>query len=101
MAKIKPTKVKPITSYVIILWGDDGNRETVLTKSRNCEGSCIGFDKRQIWTVYPYKRYFSDTEYHGACEYKNIYIRLGPKDFKKIFGEDIVERCMEVQNDTR
>lgn len=99
MTRIKPTKVKPNDSAVIILWGDDGNMAHELIKGRNCVGSCIGFDKRQIWEVYPYKRYDSDTEYHGACAYKNIYIRLCPKDFKKIFGEDIVERCMEVRND--
>ena len=86
-------KAKPVMSDTIILWGDDGNKANELVKGRNCEGSVIGFDKRQIWEVYPYKRYLSDTEYHGACEWKGIYIRLGPKDFKRIFGEDIVERA--------
>lgn len=86
-------KTHPVRSDTIILWGDDENREDKLIKGRNCEGSLIGFDKRQIWTVYPYKRYSSDTEYWGACERKGLYIRLGPKDFKKIFGEDIVEKA--------
>lgn len=92
---MKKIRAKPITSYLVILWGDDENKAHELTKGRNCEGSCIGFDKRQIWEVYPYKKYSTDKEYHGACEYKNIYIRLCPKDFKRIFGEDIVERCKE------
>lgn len=85
-------KAKPVMSYTIILWGDDRNEANELVKGRNCEGSLIGFDKRQIWEVYPYKKYSSDKEYHGACERKGMYIRLGPKDFKRIFGEDIVER---------
>ena len=92
---MKAIKAHPITSGVIILWGDDENKLDQLTKGRNCEGSCIGFDKRQVWRVYPYKKYHSDTEYHGACEYKKIYIRLCPKDFKRIFGEDIIKRAEE------
>ena len=87
-----PIKAHPIKSDTIILWGDDRNREDELIKGRNCEASLIGFDKRQIWTVYPYKRY-NETEYWGACEHKGLYIRLGPKDFKRIFGEDIVKRA--------
>lgn len=86
-------KAKPVMSDTIILWGDDRNAADTLFKGINCEGSVIGFDKRQIWKVYPYKRYLSDTECHGACEWKGMYIRLGPKDFKRIFGEDIVERA--------
>ena len=90
---MKPIKAKPVISTVIILWGDDENKGHQLTKNKNCEGSVIGFDKRQIWEVYPYKKYSSDTEYCGACAYKNLYIRLMPKDFKRIFGADIVERA--------
>lgn len=86
-------KAKPVMSDTIILWGDDRNEADKLVKGRNCEGSIIGFDKRQIWEVYPYKKYSSDKEYHGACERNGMYIRLGPKDFKRIFGEDIVERA--------
>lgn len=96
---MKPIKAKPIRSESIILWGDDENRLHELVKGKNCEGSLIGFDKRQVWEVYPYKKYSSDKEYHGACEYKNIYIRLAPNDFKRIFGEDIVKKCMEVNAD--
>ena len=88
-------KAHPVISDLVILWGDDENKEHQLIKNRNCEGSVIGFDKRQIWEVYPYKKYSSDTEYCGACEYKNLYIRLMPKDFKRIFGADIVERAMK------
>lgn len=87
---IKPIKVHPVRSESIILWGDDENKDHTLVKGRNCEGSLIGFDKRQIWEVYPYKRHSSDKEYCGACEYKGMYIRLMPKDFKRIFGENIV-----------
>lgn len=88
-----PIKVHPVRSYTITLWGDDGNMEHELTKGLNCEGSLIGFDKRQIWTVYPYKKCSSDSGYWGACERKGLYVRLGPNDFKWIFGEDIVERA--------
>ena len=83
---MKPVKVHPIRSESIILWGDDGNKEHTLVKGKNCEGSVICFDKRQIWTVYPYKRYDSDTRYCGSCERNGVYIRLMPKDFCKIFG---------------
>lgn len=96
---MKPIKAKPIISETVILWGDDGNREHTLIKGDNCQGSCIGFDKRQVWEVYPYKKYSSDKEYHGACAYKNIYIRLAPNDFKRIFGEDIVERAKAESED--
>lgn len=85
-------KVHPVKSGSIILWGDDGNKEHTLYKARNCEASVIYFDKRQIWEVYPYKRYSSDNDYCGACEHKGMYIRLMPNDFKMIFGEDIVKR---------
>ena len=90
---IKPIKVHPVKSDSIILWGDDGNKEHTLIKARNCEGSVISFDKRQIWEVYPYKKYSADTEYCGSCERKGMYIRLMPHDFKRIFGEDIVDRA--------
>ena len=86
-------KAKPIRSATIVLWGNDRDEGRCLEKGANCEGSLISFDKRQIWDVFPYKKYSSDTEYHGACEWKGMYIRLGPKDFKRIFGEDIVERA--------
>lgn len=90
---MKPIKAKPIISTSVILWGDDENKVHELEKGKNCEGSVIGFDKRQIWEVYPYKKYSSDTEYCGACKYKGMYIRLMPNDFKRIFGADIVERA--------
>ena len=81
-----PVRVHPIISEYIILWGDDGNMQHILTKGDNCEGSVISFDKRQIWTVYPYKRAgTTDTRYCGACERKGLYIRLMPKDFRRIF----------------
>lgn len=83
---MKPVKVHPIRSESIILWGDDGDTEHTLIKGKNCEGSIINFDKRQIWTVYPYKRYEGDTRYCGACERNGIYIRLMAKDFCRIFG---------------
>lgn len=90
---LKPIKVHPVESATIILWGDDGNKEHTLIKARNCEASLISFDKRQIWEVYPYKNYSSDTEYCGACDRKGMYIRLMPHDFKRIFGADIVDRA--------
>lgn len=90
---IKPIKVHPVESATIILWGDDRNKEHTLTKAKNCVASVISFDKRQIWEVYPYKRYSCDTEYCGACERKGMYIRLMPNDFKRIFGTDIVDRA--------
>lgn len=93
MRLTKPIKVHPVISTTVILWGDDENKDSTLIKARNCEGSIIGFDKRQIWEVYPYKRYSGDTEYCGACQYKGFYIRLMPKDFKRIFGADIVDRA--------
>ena len=89
---IKSIKVHPVESTSIILWGDDENKEHTLIKGKNCEGSVILFDKRQIWEVYPYKRYSCDTEYCGACEHKGMYIRLMPNDFKRIFGTDILDR---------
>lgn len=89
---IKPIKVHPVKSTSIILWGDDGNKEHTLIKAKNCEGSVISFDKRQIWEVYPYKRYSCDTEYCGACKRKGVYIRLMPNDFQRIFGTDILDR---------
>ena len=90
---IKPIKAHPVRSASVILWGDDGNKELTLIKAKNCEGSVITFDKRQIWEVYPYKKYSSDTEYYGACERKGVYIRLMPNDFKQIFGTDILDRA--------
>ena len=90
---IKPIKVHPVKSASIILWGDDGNKEHRLIKAKNCEGSVISFDKRQIWEVYPYKRYSCDTEYCGWCKRKGVYIRLMPNDFKRIFGTDILDRA--------
>ena len=90
---LKPIKVHPVNSASIILWGDDGNKEHTLIKAKNCEGSVISFDKRQIWEVYPYKKHIGDTEYCGACEHKGMYIRLMPHDFKMIFGADIVDRA--------
>lgn len=83
---MKPIKARPVTSFSLIVWGDDENKSHELIKARNCEASVIGFDKRQIWEVYPYKRYDSDTRYCGACERNGVYIRLMPKDFCKIFG---------------
>ena len=83
---MKAVKVHPKISANIILWGDDGNKEHTLIKGKNCEGSVIGFDKRQIWKVYPYKRYSTDTRYCGACERNGVYIRLMPNDFCRIFG---------------
>ena len=90
---IEPIRVHPVESASIILWGDDGNKEFVLTKAKNCVGSVITFDKRQIWEVRPYKRHSYDKEYCGACERKGIYIRLMPNDFKQIFGADILKRA--------
>ena len=90
---IKPIKVHPVKSTSIILWGDDGNKEHTLIKAKNCEGSVISFDKRQIWEVYPYKRNSCDAEYCGACKRKGTYIRLMPNDFKRIFGTDILDRA--------
>lgn len=90
---IKPIKVHPVESASIILWGDDGNREHMLIKAKNCVGSVISFDKRQIWEVYPYKKYSYDTEYCGACERKGMYIRLMPNDFKRIFGADVLDKA--------
>lgn len=95
---MKPIKAKPVMAFSLIVWGDDGNEAHELIKARNCEASVIGFDKRQIWEVYPYKRYSSDTEYCGACARKDVYVRLMPKDFKKVFGADIVERCEKGEN---
>lgn len=89
----KPIKVHPVISTNIILWCDDGNKERILEKAKNSVASVISVDKRQIWEVYPYKRYDSDKEYCGACEYKGMYIRLMPNDFKRIFGADIVEKA--------
>ena len=86
-----PVKVHPKMGTTIILWGDDRNVSHELIKGRNCEGSLVFFDKRQIWEVYPYKRDHRDTEYHGACERKGVYVRLGPSDFKRIFGEEAIE----------
>ena len=83
---MKPVKVHPIRSESIILWGDDSNKENTLVKGKNCVGSVIGFDKRQIWTVYPYKRKSTDTRYCGECERNGVCIRLMPKDFCRIFG---------------
>ena len=100
---MRPIKAHPVVSDAIILWGDDENKSHELIKGKNCEGSVVGFDKRQIWTVYPYKRYSNDeyisipTEYCGACERKGLYIRLMPKDFKRIFGADIVERASDCE----
>jgi hypothetical protein len=90
---IKPIKVHPVQSASVILWGDDRNKEHTLFKAKNCVASVITFDKRQIWEVYPYKRYSGDVEYCGACERKGMYIRLMPNDFKRIFGTDIVDRA--------
>lgn len=90
---IKPIKVHPVKSTSIILWGDDENKEHRLIKAKNCEGSVISFNKRQVWKVYPYKRNSFDTEYCGACERKCMYIRLMPNDFKRIFGTDILDRA--------
>ena len=90
---IKPIRVHPVKSASIILWGDDGDKEDMLIKAKNCESSVILFDKRQIWEVYPYKRHGCGTEYCGACERKGIYIRLMPNDFKRIFGTDILDRA--------
>lgn len=90
---IKPIKVHPVQSASVILWGDDGGKEHTLFKARNCVASVITFDKRQIWEVYPYKEYSGDVEYCGACQYKGMYIRLMPNDFKRIFGTDIVDRA--------
>lgn len=90
---IKPIKVHPVKSESIILWGDDGNKEYMLIKARNCIASVISFDKRQIWEVYPYKEHSGDAEYCGACVHKGMYIRLMPNDFKRIFGTDIVDRA--------
>lgn len=81
-----PVKVHPIIAASIILWGDDRNKSNTLIKGKNCEGSVIHFDKRQIWEVYPYKRHSSDTRYCGACKRNGMYIRLMPKDFCRIFG---------------
>ena len=92
---IQPIKVHPVISTSIILWGDDENKEHTLIKAKNCVGSIISFDKRQIWEVYPYKEHSYDTEYCGACERKGMYIRLMPKDFKWIFGADIVARARD------
>jgi hypothetical protein len=83
---MKPVKVHPKITTSIILWGDDRNEEHMLVKGKNCEGSVISFDKRQIWEVYPYKRHGSDTRYCGACERNGVYIRLMPNDFCRIFG---------------
>ena len=93
MRKMHKIKAHPVIAAAIVLWGDDLNFANVLHKGKDCEGSVIYFDKRQVWKVYPYKRYSNDTEYCGACEYKNVYIRLMPRDFKRIFGEDIIERA--------
>ena len=90
---IKPIKVHPVKSASIILWGDDGNKEHRLIKAKNCEGSVISFDKRQVWEVYPFKRNSFDTEYCGACKRKGMYIRLMPNDFQRIFGTDILDRA--------
>lgn len=90
---IKPIKVHPVRSDSIILWGDDENKAHELIKGENCEGSVVSFDKRQIWEVYPYKKHSFDKEYCGACEYKGMYIRLMPNDFKRIFGADIVAQA--------
>ena len=97
---IKPIKVHPVKSASIILWGDDGNKEHRLTKAKNCEGSVISFDKRQIWEAYPYKRNSFDTEYCGACYRKGMYIRLMPNDFQRIFGTDILDRAERRINET-
>lgn len=67
------------------------SEELIKLIKENREGSVISFDKRQIWEVYPYKKYSADTEYCGACERKGMYIRLMPHDFKRIFGADIVD----------
>lgn len=83
---MKKVRVHPQKSTSIILWGDDDNTDRTLIKGVNCEGSVIGFDKRQIRTVYPYKRRGSDTRYCGACERNGLYIRLMPRDFCRIFG---------------
>ena len=96
---MKPVKVHPIRSESIILWGDDGNKETTLVKGKNCVGSLIGFDKRQIWEVYPYKRYSSDTRYCGACERNGVYIRLMPNDFCRIFGTAPFDAQTESEDD--
>ena len=90
---IKPIRVHPVKSASIILWGDDENKEDMLIKARNCVASVISFDKRQIWEVYPYKEHSEDAEYCGACERNGMYIRLMPHDFKRIFGEDIVDKA--------
>ena len=60
-----------------------------------------------VWENVPgaFSRYSNDeyisipTQYCGACERKGLYIRLMPKDFKRIFGADIVERANEEYND--
>ena len=83
---MKPVKVHPKITTSIVLFGDDGNRENKLVKGKNCVGSIIGFDKRQIWEVYPYKRKSTDTRYCGECERNGVVIRLMPYDFCKIFG---------------
>lgn len=87
---LTPIIVKPTNSKNIILWGDDENKEHILEKAKNCQGTVIAFDKRQKWEVYPYR---FNGKWWGACAYKNVYVRLGENDLKLIFGEDIVERC--------
>ena len=83
---MKPVKVHPKITTSIILWGDDGNEKHKLVKGKNCVGSVIGFDKRQIWEVYPYKKHSNDTRYYGECQRNGVCIRLMPKDFCRIFG---------------
>ena len=82
---MKPINANPIISTSVILWYD----------SQNSDGSVINFNKRQVWNVYPYKKHVSDSEYYGECEYKGFVIRLMPKDFTRIFGEDIIERAKD------
>ena len=87
---MKTIITKPIESKPIIVWGDDENKEHILDKGENCQGTVIYFDKRQKWEVCPYR---FNGKWWGACAYKNLYVRLGEKDLKSIFGEDIIERA--------
>ena len=92
---MKPIKVHPVKSDTVILWGDNGNKDMTITKGQNCVATVIAFDKRQIWEVYPYKRRPTDTEYCCSCERNNVYIRLMPLDWKRIFGADIVKKAKD------
>lgn len=92
---MKSIKVHPVNSGTVILWGDNGNKDMTITKGQNCVATVIAFDKRQIWEVYPYKRRSTDTEYCCSCERNNVYIRLMPLDWKRIFGADIVKKAKD------